>query len=97
MRNLSWIGKDETLKFIGTGFLFLFQLLYLVGGYWARPALDDIGTPYDWTTPHCVLCLRYIEKRYKELELRVNLNIRYLTLSLSVSEILLLVPYFSTD
>ena len=52
--------NEETRAFVATAFLFFFQLVYLIAGYWGREELDGLGTPYDWTTPHCVLCLRYI-------------------------------------
>ena len=52
------INKDVA-SFYVTGFLFFFELAYLVAGYWGRKDLDSLGTPYDWTTPQCVLCLRF--------------------------------------
>lgn len=53
------INKDVS-SFYATGFLFFFELAYLVAGYWGRKDLDSLGTPYDWTTPQCVLCLRFV-------------------------------------
>ena len=53
------INKDVS-PFYATGFLFFFELAYLVAGYWGRKDLDSLGTPYDWTTPQCVLCLRFV-------------------------------------
>ena len=58
LTNLLGINKDVA-SFYVTGFLFFFELAYLVAGYWGRKDLDSLGTPYDWTTPQCVLCLRF--------------------------------------
>ena len=45
-------------RFYTASFLVLFQLGYLLVGYWNRQKWGQYNAAIDWTTPHCVLSLR---------------------------------------
>ena len=45
-------------RFWHATFLVLFQFGYLLVGYWNRINWGEYEAAIDWTTPHCILCLR---------------------------------------
>ena len=48
----------QTQRFKTTTFAVVVQFLYLLAGYWNRQKWGEYDAAIDWTTPHCVLCLR---------------------------------------
>ena len=85
------ISKDVA-SFYATGFLFFFELAYLVAGYWGRKDLDSLGTPYDWTTPHCVLCLRFV----LEFLYETYCNWIYVSTLSKINKVLKITIYFAS-
>ena len=53
-------GPSATIKhrWWTTTLLVLFQFGYLLFGYWNRVKWGEYDAAIDWTTPHCILCMR---------------------------------------
>ena len=53
-------GPNGSIKsrFYTTTLLVLFQFGYLLVGYWNRVKWAEYDAAIDWTTPHCILCMR---------------------------------------
>jgi lysophospholipid acyltransferase 5 len=53
-------GPSGSIKsrFYTATILVLFQFGYLLVGYWNRDKWMEYEAAIDWTTPHCILCMR---------------------------------------
>ena len=52
-----WKGT-QNIRWCTATFLVLFQFGYLLVGYWNRVKWAEYDAAIDWTTPHCILCMR---------------------------------------
>ena len=51
-------NKSPWTRWTTATILVLFQFGYLLVGYWNRVKWGEYDAAIDWTTPHCILCLR---------------------------------------